>query len=283
MLELDLRKLEKSKKYGYLFWIWYDGTKFTSFDENKNKISVKSEFKRILNELGITWAKGVQQSARTDSNVSATENILYISSNFNGDIIKLKSEFNNIAKNFGIIKIEKTISGLVLPDIVEGRAYEYSYPLSKLNKTIEEIKKICEDLSGEYDVSKFSDEKGKKLKQKIRKVKISYDGEKFIFEGNSFMPKQIRIMLNYIVKGELKPANPKYLTLKNINLKKDIENLFFKQDKTVEIENVLKVEKLKDIYFLYVNKEKRGEIIGKNGKNIKSIKKKLGKVIVKDV
>jgi len=59
-LEIDLRKLENSKKYGYLFYISYDGTKFDSFDENINKKSVKGEFKEALLKNNISWAKGIQ-------------------------------------------------------------------------------------------------------------------------------------------------------------------------------------------------------------------------------
>ena len=64
---MDTRSLEKSAKLGFLFYISYEGKKFHSFDENSDKKSVKGEFIRIANELGFTWAKGVQQGGRTDA------------------------------------------------------------------------------------------------------------------------------------------------------------------------------------------------------------------------
>ena len=68
-----------------MFYIKYDGTKFHSFDEIVGKRTVKGRFKELMNEIGFSWAKGIQQGGRTDAKVSATENILYVSSKFDGN------------------------------------------------------------------------------------------------------------------------------------------------------------------------------------------------------
>ena len=70
-MKINLRVLEKSDKFGYLFFIAYNGIKFDAFDEIKNKHTVKGDFSKILLELGFSWAKGVQQAGRTDAKVSA--------------------------------------------------------------------------------------------------------------------------------------------------------------------------------------------------------------------
>ena len=48
---MEIRDLEKTGYFGYLFYVKYDGTKFHSFDEVKEKRSVKGEFKEILKKL----------------------------------------------------------------------------------------------------------------------------------------------------------------------------------------------------------------------------------------
>ena len=49
-------------------------------------------------------------------------------------------------------------------------------------------------------------------------VDVSYDGEKLVFKGNSFMPKQVRIMSGYILGGEKKIYPAKYLELNKVVL-----------------------------------------------------------------
>ncbi len=284
---MNFRSLEKTTKFGYLFFISYNGKRFHSFDENKDeksiKKTVKGEFIRGLQELGVTWAKGVQQGGRTDSKVSAKENILYISSNNRIDKVKLKNEFNNRMKGIKIIKIEKTLANLILPDMIVGRKYKYTYPIDNITKEEWEIQDTCKKLSGTYDVSEFSDNKGKKLKEKIRKVEISYEGGSLFFLGDSFMPKQVRIMSGYILTGEKKILPGKYLELEKIIISKELEESLIKEVSGIEEEDILEVERVKDIYIFYVSKDKKGEVIGKNAKNIKILRKKYGKIIIKEV
>ena len=61
---MEIRDLEKTGYFGYLFFIKYDGTKYDSFDENKDKVSVKGEFKKLLAENNISYYKGIQQRMR---------------------------------------------------------------------------------------------------------------------------------------------------------------------------------------------------------------------------
>ncbi|OQY41270.1 MAG: pseudouridylate synthase [Fusobacteriia bacterium 4572_74] len=284
---MNFRSLEKTTKFGYLFYISYQGTKFHSFDENKDenctKKTVKGEFIKILGELGITWAKGVQQGGRTDGQVSASENILYINSNNRIDKTSLKDKFNKKINEMKIIKIEKTLPNLALPEMIEGRIYNYNYPINKINSTEEEILKRCDELTGTYDVSDFTDRKGQKLLKKIRSVKISYNDGNLIFSGNSFMPKQVRIMSGYILTGEKKILSGKYLTLEKMVLSKELEEIIIEDINDIYEENILKVEKIKDVYIFYVSKNKKGEVIGKNASNIKILRKKYGEIIIKTV
>lgn len=284
---MNFRSLEKTTKFGYLFYISYRGTKFHSFDENKDenttKKTVKGEFIKILGELGITWAKGVQQGGRTDGQVSARENILYINSNNKIDKISLKEKFNKKINEMKIVKIEKTLPNLALPEMIEGREYRYNYPVDKISSTEEEILKRCDELTGTYDVSEFTDRKGQKLKEKVRRVEISYGDGSLVFSGNSFMPKQVRIMSGYILTGEKKILPGKYLTLEKMIFSKELEEIIIEEIDEISEENVLKVEKIKDVYIFYVAKNKKGEVIGKNAGNIKKLRKKYGKIIIKTV
>lgn len=282
---MDIRTIEKSKKWGYMFYISYNGQKFQSFDETDGKKSIKGKFREIMEKIGFTWAKGVQQAGRTDAKVSANENILYVSSNFNGDINKVQEEFNkNSDADLRVTMIKKTFPNLVFPDMIEKREYIYSYPEKLIKNTKEEIEKLCEELSGTYDVSEFTDKKGLELKEHIREVKITYENGKLRFLGNSFMPKQVRIMSGYILTGKKEPLMGKYLTLEKIYLKDEMKNMILQEVLDISEENVIKVEKTTDesLYVFYISQGKRGEFIGKNGKNIKEMKRKYGDIVVRE-
>lgn len=282
---MDIRAVEKSKKWGYMFYISYNGQKFQSFDEMDGKKSIKGKFREIMEKIGFTWAKGVQQAGRTDAKVSANENILYVSSNFNGDTNKIQEDFNkNSDIDLKVTMIKKTFPNIVFPEMIEKREYIYSYPEKLIKNTKEEIEKLCKELSGKYDVSEFTDKKGLELKEHIREVKITYENGKLRFLGNSFMPKQVRIMSGYILTGKKEPLMGKYLTLEKIYLKDEMKNMILQEVPDILEENVIKVEKTTDgsLYIFYVPQGKRGEFIGKNGKNIKEMKRKYGDIVVRE-
>ena len=188
---MDIRAIEKTSKWGYMFYISYNGQKFHSFDEMAGKKSVKGVFREIMEKVGFSWAKGIQQAGRTDAKVSANENILYVSSNFNGDMENLKNSFNQLSTgDLKVTMVKKTFPNLVFPEMIEKREYIYSYPKKLIKNSEEEIEKLCSELSGTYDVSEFTDKKGLELKEHIREVKITLKWEveicrKFIYAKTS--------------------------------------------------------------------------------------------------
>lgn len=282
---MDIRVLEKSKKMGYIFDISYKGTEFDAFDEMESKVTVKGYFRDVMNSLGFTWAKGIQQGGRTDAKVSGN-NCLYVSSNFTGNVQKIICDFNSKAEGkLKITRVRKTFPNLIFPDYVEQRKYIYRYPQKKITKSQDEIINICKELTGTYDVSIFTDTKGEKLKEHIRTVEVSFENGELIFIGNSFMPKQVRIMSGYILTGEKTALLGKYLTLEKIYLKDEILNNIFVKESDVKIENVEIIERTEDknFYIFYVTKDKKGEVIGKNGKNIKKLRKEYGTIIVREI
>lgn len=297
-MEYNLRALEKTDKFGFIFYISYDGTKFHSFDEVSEKTSVKSSFIETITSLGFSWAKGVQQGGRTDSKVSANENLLYVSSHYKGNLELLRNRFNSKSQFLKIKKIVKTLPNLAFPEMVEAREYIYSYPQKKITNSQEKILELCSELSGTYDVSRFTDKKGLELKEHIRTVHVTYEDEILKFIGDSFMPKQVRIMSSFILTDSYQPLPGKYLTLEKIHLKKELEDMYINSNNSSqsilllkEVEalknldlNAIKTESLgKDITILYIPKEIKSEFIGKNGNNIKKIKKILGDILVREV
>lgn len=283
---MDIRTIERNDKWGYMFYIKYDGTKFHSFDEMSGKRSVKGRFKEIMNELGFTWAKGIQQGGRTDAKVSATENILYVSSKFDGDRKELQERFNSLSDDsLKITMIKKTIPNLVFPEMIARREYIYEYPKKRVKNSLEEIEKLCKELSGKYDVSEFTDKKGLELKEHIREVEIKFQNGKLFFSGNSFMPKQVRIMSGYILTGKKEALEGKYLTLSKIVLSEDLRASIFEQIDDIKVEGVERVEANPErtLYIFYTSKDKKGKLIGKNGKNIKALKKIYGDIVVKEI
>ena len=135
-----------------MFNIVYDGKNFDAFDEMKGKNTVKGYFKEVMNFVGLTWAKGIQQGGRTDAKVSGN-NYLYISSNFSGNIQRLIDDFNKKADGkLRILKHYKTFPNLIFPDYVEKRKYIYSYPKKKIKNSVEEINRLCKEFSDLHDV-----------------------------------------------------------------------------------------------------------------------------------
>lgn len=282
---MDIRVLEKSKKTGYIFDISYRGSSFDAFDEIEGKTTVKGYFKEIMNSLGFTWAKGIQQGGRTDAKVNGS-NCLYVSSNFNRNVQKIVYDFNEKTEGkLKITRVRKTFPNLVFPDYVEQRKYIYRYPQKKIIKSEEEIRTACEELSGTYDVSRFTDTKGTQLKEHIRTVNVSFENGELIFTGNSFMPKQVRIMSGFILTGELTALPGKFLTLEKIYLNEELLKNILTEDTEIKIENVEKIERTEDksLSVFYVSKDKKGEVIGKNGKNIKKLRKEYGTIIVREI
>lgn len=281
---MDIRNIEKTEKFGYMFYIKYDGTKFHSFDEMNGKKTVKGRFKELMSELGFTWAKGIQQGGRTDAKVSATENILYVSSNFNGEMKELQESFNNLSdETLKITMIKKTFPNLSFPELIERREYIYEYPKKRIKNDLEIIEELCKNLSGKYDVSEFTDKKGLELKEHIREVNIEFKNGKLYFSGNSFMPKQVRIMSGYILTGKKEALEGRYLTLSKVVLNEELRRNIFEKVEDLKIEGVEKIERNveKTLYIFYTNR--KSEVIGKNGKNIKSLKKIYGNIVVREL
>ena len=246
-----IRDFENTKYFGYMFFVEYDGQKFESFDENPNKKSVKSEFRKILENNKIKIFKGIQQAGRTDANVSAKENILYINSKEIIDFSKLK--FLK-AEGLKINKIVRTLPFLEFPQMIEKRYYIYEYP-KKLRKNDEErINQICKKVSGEKDFYEFTSEKGKKLKNHTREIFVKYENGKLYFVGDGFLPQQVRIMSNFILNNTKfdikklndenfenrklgikdKPLDGKYLTLMKVDFSEKLDKISFFDVKNIE-------------------------------------------------
>ena len=252
-IKLDklIRDFENTKYFGYMFFVEYEGQRFESFDENPNKKSVKSEFRKILEKNKIKIFKGIQQAGRTDANVSAKENILYINSKEIIDFSKLKFLETEGMK---INKIARTLPFLEFPQMIEKRYYIYEYP-KKLRKNDEDrINKICNKVSGKKDFYEFTSEKGKKLKNHTREIFVKYENGKLYFVGDGFLPQQVRIMSNFILNNTKfdieklndgnfenrklgikdKPLDGKYLTLMKVEFSEKLEKISFFDVKNIE-------------------------------------------------
>ena len=338
-----IRDFENTKYFGYMFFIEYNGEKFDSFDENPNKKSIKAEFRKILESNKIKIFKGIQQAGRTDANVSAKENILYINSKEIIDFSKLKFLETEGMK---INKIARTLPFIEFPQMIEKRYYIYEYP-KKLRKNDEErINQICNKVSGKKDFYEFTSEKGKKLKNHIREILVKYENGNLYFAGDGFLPQQVRIMSNFILnntKFDIEKLNDenfenkklgikdkaldgKYLILEKVEFSEELEKISFFDVENIEelmalknenygkdfvklneksleagnsankinglneeLKNIGGIAKIKKIekngYFtvFFVEKKDKGEFIGKNGKNIRKLKKFFGDIVVKEM
>ena len=271
-----------------MFFVEYDGQKFESFDENPNKKSVKSEFRKILENNKIKIFKGIQQAGRTDANVSAKENILYINSKGIIDFSKLKFLETEGLK---INKIVRTLPFLEFPQMIEKRYYIYEYP-KKLRKNDEErINQICEKVSGKKDFYEFTSEKGKKLKNHIREIFVKYENDKLYFVGDGFLPQQVRIMSNFILnntKFDIEKLNDenfknrklgikdksldgKYLTLMKVDFSEELEKISFFDVKNIE--ELINLKKNNNEIFEIENSEIKIDDLNEQLKSIGKVKK----------
>lgn len=253
-----IRDFENTKYFGYMFFIEYNGEKFDSFDENPNKKSIKAEFRKILESNKIKIFKGIQQAGRTDANVSAKENILYINSKDVIDFFKLK--FLEI-EGLKINKIVRTLPFLEFPQMIEKRYYIYEYPENLVKNNEERISQICEKVSGKKDFYEFTSEKGKKLKNHIREILVKYENGNLYFAGDGFLPQQVRIMSNFILNNTKfdieklnnenfenkklgikdKALDGKYLTLEKVEFSEELEKMRF-----FDVENIEELVALKN-------------------------------------
>ena len=283
-----IRDFENTKYFGYMFFVEYDGQKFESFDENLNKKSVKSEFRKILENNKIKIFKGIQQAGRTDANVSAKENILYINSKEIIDFSKLKFLETEGMK---INKIGRTLPFLEFPQMIEKRYYIYEYP-KKLKKNDEErINKICKKVSGKKDFYEFTSEKGKKLKNHTREIFVKYENGKLYFVGDGFLPQQVRIMSNFILNNtkfdieklndenfenrELKikdkPLDGKYLTLMKVDFSEKLGKISFFDVKNIE--ELINLKKNNNEIFEIENSEIKIDDLNEQLKSIDKVRK----------
>ena len=338
-----IRDFENTKYFGYMFFIEYNGEKFDSFDENPNKKSIKAEFRKILESNKIKIFKGIQQAGRTDANVSAKENILYINSKDVIDFFKLK--FLEI-EGLKINKIVRTLPFLEFPQMIQKRYYIYKYPKNLVKNNEKRINQICEKVSGKKDFYEFTSEKGKKLKNHIREILVKYENGNLYFAGDGFLPQQVRIMSNFILNNtkldieklnnknfenrklgiKAKALDGKYLILEKVEFSEELEKISFFDVENIEelmalknenygkdfvklneksleagnsankinglneeLKNIGGIAKIKKIerngYFtvFFVEKKDKGEFIGKNGKNIRKLKKIFGDIVVKEM
>ena len=289
-IKLDklIRDFENTKYFGYMFFVEYEGQKFESFDENPDKKSVKSEFRKILENNKIRIFKGIQQAGRTDANVSAKENILYINSKEIIDFSKLKFLETEGLK---INKIVRTLPFLEFPQMIEKRYYIYEYP-KKLRKNDEErINQICKKVSGKKDFYEFTSEKGKKLKNHTREIFVEYENGKLYFVGDGFLPQQVRIMSNFILNNTKfdiekltdenfenrkfrikdKPLDGKYLTLMKVDFSEKLRKISFFDVKNIE--ELINLKKNNNEIFEIENSEIKIDDLNEQLKSIDKVKK----------
>ena len=288
--EMDklIRDFENTKYFGYMFFVEYDGQKFESFDENPNKKSVKSEFRKILENNKIKIFKGIQQAGRTDANVSAKENILYINSK---EIIAFSKLKFLETEGLKINKIVSTLPFLEFPQMIEKRYYIYEYP-KKLRKNDEDrINKICNKVSGKKDFYEFTSEKGKKLKNHTREIFVKYENGKLYFVGDGFLPQQVRIMSNFILNNTKfdieklndenfenrklgikdKPLDGKYLTLMKVDFSEKLDKISFFDVKNIE--ELINLKKNNNEIFEIENSEIKIDDLNEQLKSIGKVKK----------
>lgn len=209
-----------------------------------------------------------------------------MSSNFNGNLSEIIFKFNEKMKDSIFIRgVQKTFPNLSFPEYVAKREYLYKYPKKRIKRSIEDIEKTLLEVSGTYDVSRFTDKKGLELKEHERKVEVTFQKGVLRFIGDSFMPKQVRNMAGYILTGEVETFPGKYLTLEKVYLKEELATKMIVACDNLEILGVEKIEKTVDdeIMILYVKKDKKGEVIGKNASNIKSLRKEFGNIVIREI
>jgi transcription antitermination factor NusA-like protein len=88
-------------------------------------------------------------------------------------------------------------------------------------------------------------------------------------------------MSGYILTNKLKPLEGKYLMLYKVNKSDELDALVFTENNEIKIDKVERVEQNSNITIFFVKAKNKAELIGKNGKNIKQMRKEYGNIVVK--
>lgn len=177
--------------------IGYDGSRFSGFAIQPDKITVEGEIIKILKKTKIIESREkarFQYGARTDKGVSAIGNV--ISFDCRGDVVKIMEKLDDIWV-FGYASVNEKFN----PRYCKKKTYRYY--LYDEGYDIERMRRVCSLFEGEHDFSNFARIDGRNPVRKIDRISLKKRGDiiKIDFEGKSFLWNQIRRIVSAIIKA----------------------------------------------------------------------------------
>ena len=141
-----IRDFENTKYFGYMFFVEYEGQRFESFDENPNKKSVKSEFRKYLTLMKVDFSEKLEKISFFD--VKNIEELINLKKN-NNEIFEIENseikidDLNEQLKSIGKVKKIERNSYFTVFFVEKKDKGEF---IGKRGKNIRKLKRIFGDI-----------------------------------------------------------------------------------------------------------------------------------------
>lgn len=202
----------------YLINISYDGTNYSGYQKQNNKITIQETIENVLSQI-FKQEITIVASGRTDAGVSAIEQVCHMDINVEFEGKKVLGYANSLLPaDIRINVIKKVESEFHARYSAKRKTYEYYFYVGQHQipvydkfasrvgyvLDIENMKKACEEIKGEHDFSCFC-ASNTSIKDKTRTVYEidikNVDGCLYKLEitGNGFLYNMVRIIMGTLI------------------------------------------------------------------------------------
>ncbi|CAM3231364.1 tRNA pseudouridine(38-40) synthase TruA [Vagococcus fessus] len=200
--------------------IAYDGTDYCGFQTQDNGKTVQQELEKTLTKFNNGVHVPIHGSGRTDSGVHAEGQVIHFDMPQKRDEEKLRHAFDTQSpEDIAVKSVELVDDEFHARYLAKGKTYHFyvdiGRPRSPFSRRyaaffpyeldIEKMKKAAELLLGEHDFSGFC-ATGTEIEDKVRTIyeakveQVSETQIRFVFSGNGFLYKMVRIMVGTLLK-----------------------------------------------------------------------------------
>ena len=200
----------------YILKVSYDGSGYSGFQIQNNKITVQSELEKALGTVLKTDIK-IVASGRTDAEVSAIEQICHFDVDKELDRGILGYINVLLPDKISVISIEHTSDEFHARYSARQKTYEYYFYIDSripiyeriavnigYNINIKGMQDACKCLIGEYDFTSFCSS-NTSVQNKVRTIynaeiiQIDINLYKLVITGNGFLYNMVRIIMGTLV------------------------------------------------------------------------------------
>lgn len=200
--------------------ISYDGTNYAGFQIQPNAVTIQEVIEATLKRLNSGKPVTIHPSGRTDSGVHAVGQVIHFDLPQKRDVEKLRFALDTqTPEDISILSIEEVTEDFHARYLATGKEYHYHVdtgkspnPFKRLYAAhyryeldLESMRRAARFIEGEHDFSVFC-ATGSSVEDKTRTVysvtieEVGEDELLFIFKGNGFLYKMVRILVGTLLK-----------------------------------------------------------------------------------